>query len=346
MASGELLPVPLHHAEGIHEQDGPASHLAPPPGGDAPELAARVDDDGRAVEPPVFGREQVQRDGGALAGAGRGDGDGGALEGPADERLALRPAPHWPSRMPLRLASRRRKRRPSRLACPWRSDSARRRRSPLLRCLTPASATSSQSMVSSATAGDGNHQQHQPQLRRAPSEPGHDGAQRGRVLQRPDDAGPERGGGDRERRRRRARSGTRGRRPCGRSPCRRANDAPTAEPETGGGRVLRRPVAGGEPRRPAAAGRQHEGADARLEDDRHGVGPPSVTGMHGRPQLPAAAPCPARRCGRRPCARCRPPQCRRCARRRRRRRRRAPRSSRGRPPGSRSISLKDAFISP
>ena len=47
-----------HHPEGI-DQQSPAAQLAPAPGGDAPELAARVDGDRGALEPPVAGRQQV-----------------------------------------------------------------------------------------------------------------------------------------------------------------------------------------------------------------------------------------------------------------------------------------------
>ena len=80
----ELLPVAADHAEGI-DQQGPAAQLAPAPGGDAPELAARVYGDGRAPEPPKIRRQQVEGDGGALAGARRRHGDGGAFQGPADQ---------------------------------------------------------------------------------------------------------------------------------------------------------------------------------------------------------------------------------------------------------------------
>ena len=80
----ELLRVAAHHAEGI-DQQGPAAELAPAPGGDAPEFAARVYDDGRAPESPGGGRQQVEGDGGALAGARRRHGDGGAFQGPADQ---------------------------------------------------------------------------------------------------------------------------------------------------------------------------------------------------------------------------------------------------------------------
>ena len=50
-----------HHPEGI-DQQSPAAQLAPAPGGDAPELAARVDGDRGALEPPVTGRQQVKGD--------------------------------------------------------------------------------------------------------------------------------------------------------------------------------------------------------------------------------------------------------------------------------------------
>ena len=84
VAPPEILPVLLHHAEGIDQHGAPA-HLAAPPRGNAPELAARVDGDGGALEAAALGREQVERDERALAGAGRGDGDGRALEGPGDQ---------------------------------------------------------------------------------------------------------------------------------------------------------------------------------------------------------------------------------------------------------------------
>ena len=84
VAPPEILPVLLHHAEGIDQHGAPA-HLTAPPRGDAPELAARVDGDGGALEAAALGREQVERDERALSGAGRGDGDGRALEGPGDQ---------------------------------------------------------------------------------------------------------------------------------------------------------------------------------------------------------------------------------------------------------------------
>ena len=83
----EPFRVAFRHAEGIEQQHA-AAHPAPPPGGDAPQLAPRIDDYGRAPKTPVAGREQVEGDDGALAGAGRGDADGGALQRPADERCS------------------------------------------------------------------------------------------------------------------------------------------------------------------------------------------------------------------------------------------------------------------
>ena len=68
---------------------------------------------------------------------------------------ALRRPPHWPSRIPLRFARRRRKRPPSSVARPWRSDSARRRRPLSPRCRKAATATSNQITPSSTTAGPG-----------------------------------------------------------------------------------------------------------------------------------------------------------------------------------------------
>ena len=84
VAPAEVLPVLPHHAEGI-DQHGPPAHVAAAARGDAIQLAARVDGDGGAVEAAALGREQVEGDEGALSGAGRGDGDGRALEGPADQ---------------------------------------------------------------------------------------------------------------------------------------------------------------------------------------------------------------------------------------------------------------------
>ena len=88
VARVEILPVLPHHAEGI-DQHGPPAHVAAAARGDAPELAARVDGDGGAVEAAALGREQVERDEGALSCARRGDGDGRALEGPADQGRVL-----------------------------------------------------------------------------------------------------------------------------------------------------------------------------------------------------------------------------------------------------------------
>ena len=87
-----VLPVLGHHAEGIEEEHA-AAHLPATPRGDAPELAARIDDHRGSVEPALVRREEVERDGGALSGAGRRDGDGRALEGPADERRVPPRAP-------------------------------------------------------------------------------------------------------------------------------------------------------------------------------------------------------------------------------------------------------------
>ena len=81
---GKLLPVSFDHAEGIEQQHA-AAQLPAPPRGDAPKLAARVNGDGRSLEPPVVGRQQVKRDGGALADAGRRHGDGRTFQGPADQ---------------------------------------------------------------------------------------------------------------------------------------------------------------------------------------------------------------------------------------------------------------------
>ena len=80
----ELFLVLGHHPEGIDQQN-PAAQLAPAPGGDAPELAARINGHGRSLEPPVAGRQQVEGDEGALADAGRGHGDGRAFQGPTDQ---------------------------------------------------------------------------------------------------------------------------------------------------------------------------------------------------------------------------------------------------------------------
>ena len=84
----EILPVLPHHAEGV-DQHGPPAHVAAAARGDAPELAARIDGDGGAVEAAALGREQVERDQRALSGAGRCDGDGRALQGPADQGRVL-----------------------------------------------------------------------------------------------------------------------------------------------------------------------------------------------------------------------------------------------------------------
>ena len=166
--------------------------------------------------------------------------------------------PHWPSRMPFRFASLRRKRRPSRLALPWRSDSARCRRLPPPRCLRLATATSNQSTVISIAAGAGAASI----IRLAPStspsqaitarkEPRYC---RGRTIPaqteaaataspRPVEPEAQPDGGvlavgrhvGEERR-------------------------PHRKPETGGGDI-HRPVGGSQPGRPAAAGRKQEGAE-------------------------------------------------------------------------------------
>ena len=64
-------------------------------------------------------------------------------------------APHCPSRMPLRLASLRRKRRSNSRALPCRSDPARRLLSAPESRLRPCTVTSRKSMPSSAAAGGG-----------------------------------------------------------------------------------------------------------------------------------------------------------------------------------------------
>ena len=259
--------------------------------------------------------------------------------------LALRPAPHWPSRIPRRLASLRRKRRPRSRAWPWRSDSARRRRSPLLQM---PEAGERHLQPEHAEQGDGRsrHDEHdQPQTVQRP-EPGHDGAERGRALKRPHGAGPERGGGHRE----------------------RPAVEPEAQPQRGvlavghhvgrerrrhgkaetGGGDIHGPISGDRPRRPGAAGREQDKTQAPVPSILIGhIDLPSVHGMHcGHGQLPApprrlrapmrtapmrempatAAP-PVRSLPSSP-APARPPIQSRTAE------------------GSRSISLKEAFISP
>ena len=111
----EFFLVAAHHPEGIDQQN-PAAQFAPAPGGDAPELAARVNSDRGALEPPVVGRQQVEGDESALADAGRGHGDGGPFQRPTDQlgiaaraplaeqdarRLARRLRNLWPSSFDL-----------------------------------------------------------------------------------------------------------------------------------------------------------------------------------------------------------------------------------------------------
>ena len=100
-----------HHPEGIDQQN-PAAQLTPAPGGDAPEFAARINSDRRSLESPVAGRQQVQGDESALADAGRGHGDGGAFQGPADQ-LGIAARTPLAEQDARRLARRRRNLRPS-----------------------------------------------------------------------------------------------------------------------------------------------------------------------------------------------------------------------------------------
>ena len=119
MARLKVTLVPGHDPEGV-EQEHAAAQLAAPPGDDAPELAARVDDDGRSVEAPALRREQLSAMVAPLPARG---GATVMAEPSRDQPISGAPAraPHWPSRMPRRLASLRRKRRPRSCAWPWRS---------------------------------------------------------------------------------------------------------------------------------------------------------------------------------------------------------------------------------
>ena len=272
----------------------------------------------------------------------RGDGDGGAFEGPADEPCVATGAPLAEQDTAAFGQS-------SQEAAP---EKPRMAVEVGLGALPPVSALQMPEagerhlQPEHAEQGDGRsrHDEHdQPQTVQRP-EPGHDGAERGRALKRPHGAGPERGGGHRE----------------------RPAVEPEAQPQRGvlavghhvgrerrrhgkaetGGGDIHGPISGDRPRRPGAAGREQEGAEPRSHDS-HGQFLPSVHGMHcGHGQLPApprrlrapmrtapmrempatAAP-PVRSLPSSP-APARPPIQSRTAE------------------GSRSISLKEAFISP
>ena len=195
VALRKVLLVLRRHPEGIEQKHAPAE-LSPAPGGDAPELTARVDDDGGAVEPAVFGREQVEGDGGALAGTRRRHGDGGALEGPADQPRVGSPAPlaeqDAPAlREPAHEAAVQQHRpavevgvgAPAAIAAAEMLDAVERRLEPEHR---------------QQHRGGRRHDQHHQTESVEGLEPRHGGAERGGVLQGPDGAGPERGQRHRE----------------------------------------------------------------------------------------------------------------------------------------------------
>ena len=327
MAVPELPPVGLHDAEGI-EQHGPAAHLPPAPRGDAPELASGIDGDGGAFEPALAGREQVERDGRPLPRAGRRDGDGGALERPADEGCAAPGAPlAQEDAVPLR--------QPSQVV------PAQQARLAVKIGLGAAAAAAAAQMPESgdghlepdhAEQHDGRAGHHQQREARPvePVEPGHCVAERPRVLQRPHDAHPER-------------PQAHGQPPAVEAEAepqegvlavggevdeeRRSDD----RAETDGGDVFR-PVSVDQPRRPARPGRQQEGAKARLDQVHSLASPPGVAGSNAATLSSRFRRAwRGRRPGPRSGARTPPPPFLRPARPRPRPRPRARRSSRGRP---------------
>ena len=259
-APPEILPVLPDHAEGVDEH-GPPAHLAAAARGDAIELAARIDGDGGAVEAAALGREQVEGDEGALPGAGRGDGDGRALEGPADQGrvpplapLAEQDAPalgqlaHGAPVQKRGPAVEVGLRAPAALAAGGLLDHLDCRPAP--------------EQGQHRDGCDREHQHDQPELFQ-PQQPVQGGVG---PLDLPDgahDAGPERRGGDREARAVEPEADpASGALASGRVVGRERRRG--RERESGGGDVVR-PVAGGEPDRPASACGEQEGADGQFE---------------------------------------------------------------------------------
>ena len=333
VALREPLPVSPRHPERI-EEHGVAAQLPPAPGGDAPELAARVYRDRRPFEAAMLRREQVDGDRRALARARRRDRDGRPFQGPADQRRVPTGAPLPEQDAPA----------PGEAAQVAAAEQLRAAVQVGLGAPPPPGPVEAPAAVDRRLEPE--HEEQRRGRRRSRDhdqrhavegpDPVRGGRERVRVPQGSHDPGPERGGGSGERPTVEAEAEPQSRalavgRHVGRE--RRADGGAEAR-----GRDLLRTATCCQPRGPAAAGHEQESADCELQNSHDEPVPP--------PQLPAAPrrvrdpilTAPTREMP----ATAAPPV-------------RSPPSSPApaRPPiqsrtadGSRSISLKDAFISP
>ena len=276
--------------------------------------------------------------------SGRGDGDGGAFEGPANQRrlapraplaeqdtVALRQAAQEAAPEQARPAVQIGLGAPPPVAAPEMPEAGERHLAP-----------EHGEQRDGRARHDDRHQPHPVES----FQPGQDGAERTGILQGPHDAGPEGASGDRERPAVEPEAEPEGRvlavgRHVG------EERRPEAEAESDGGRVLR-PVSGDQPRRPGAGGGEKNEAQAQLDRSHRMSTSLLFTGCIAAapPQLPA------------------PPRRTRAPMRTAPRREMPPTAAPpvrslpsspapARPPiqsrtaeGSRSISLKEAFISP